>query len=51
MYVKTGSESRDLSKGGPLADHNGRPLSGDFDRKMAFCHLRHPCSLGTVDDI
>jgi hypothetical protein len=38
-YVKAGSESRDLFKGGPLADHNGRPLSGD-ERKVTFCLLR-----------
>ena len=31
-YVNAGSESRDFSAGGPLADHKGRPLSGDSER-------------------
>jgi hypothetical protein len=50
-YVKAGSENRDLSIGGPLGDHKGKPLSRDFERKLKFCLLRRPCSLGTVDDM
>jgi len=48
--VKASSESRDLSKGGLWADHKGRPLSGDFERKVTFCFFRQICSLGTADD-